>query len=414
MHTDFAGAMRKGIDPAPTSRDRAFHCQKAEYADHSIDRATAEKRLTLEDAQLIRAFISELKATKGISTGRGNKIIFTLITWRRYLPPFRTASITDLYQGINKLKDARIQGRPYKQNTQRDFLNFIKRFFLWMIKHQYSLLMKDDIREIKVPRTDTMTKTAEMMLSEDEVHKMIDACMSSRDRALLAMLYEGGFRIEEIGTMTWGQIKVDDYGMIVNTNKKTEKPRYVRLVSSTPFFAQWKNDYPYAISSEGLVFTSHKRLPLRYEGIALQLKKIAARAGVRKRITPHLFRHSKITSMVREGYNETIIKKMMWGNIRTGMFETYCHLTDTDVDDEVLSKQGIRRKDEKKQRAMEARQCPHCSTVNAPTDEYCRTCAKPLTAEIDLSMEEIKREIEKTPEFAKIMEMIRQNLSVAG
>jgi hypothetical protein len=96
------------------------------------------------------------------------------------------------------------------------------------------------------------------------------------------------------------------------------------------------------------------------------------------------------------------------------MFETYCHLTDTDVDDEVLSKQGIRRKDEKKQRAMEARQCPHCSTVNAPTDEYCRTCAKPLTAEIDLSMEEIKREIEKTPEFAKIMEMIRQNLSVAG
>ena len=319
---DIPGAMRKGIDPAPTSRDRAFHCQKPEYADHSIDTAVARNRLTLEDAQLIRAFISELKATKGISTGRANKIIFTLITWRRFLGPFRTNCITDLYQGINNLKEVRINGRPYKQNTLRDFMNFIKRFYLWLIKHQYSLIMKDDVREIKVPRTDTMTKTAEMMLSEEEVRKMINACMNSRDRALIATLYEGGFRIEEIGTLTWSQLKVDDYGTIINVNKKTEKPRYVRLVAATPYLAAWRNDYPFAISSEGLIFTSQKRLPLRYEGIALQLKKIAARAGISKRITPHLFRHSKITTMVQQGYNETIIKKMMWGNIRTGMFET--------------------------------------------------------------------------------------------
>jgi len=50
--------MRKGIDPAPTSRDRAFHCQKAEYADHSIDVAIAKNKLTPDDAQLIRAFIA--------------------------------------------------------------------------------------------------------------------------------------------------------------------------------------------------------------------------------------------------------------------------------------------------------------------------------------------------------------------
>ena len=40
-----------------------------------------------------------------------------------------------------------------------------------------------------------MTKTAEMMLTEDEVRAMINACMNSRNRALIATLYEGGFRI---------------------------------------------------------------------------------------------------------------------------------------------------------------------------------------------------------------------------
>ncbi len=187
--------MRKGIDPAPTSRDRAFHCQKPEYADHSIDVAIAEKRLTPEDAQLIRAFIVELKATRGIGTGRANKIIFTLVSWRRYLGPFRANTLTDLYQGINKLKTVKINDRPYKQNTQRDFLNFIKRFYVWLINHQYSSIPKETVLQIKVPRTDTMTKTAEMMLTEDEVRAMINACMNSRDRALIATLYEGGFRI---------------------------------------------------------------------------------------------------------------------------------------------------------------------------------------------------------------------------
>ncbi|MGB7787850.1 tyrosine-type recombinase/integrase [Methanoregula sp.] len=259
-----------------------------------------------------------------------------------------------------------------------------------------------------------MTKTAEMMLDEDEVRAMINACMSSRDRALIATLYEGGFRIEEIGTLTWSQVKIDDYGIIINVDKKTERPRYVRLVAATPYFIQWRNDYPYAIASDGLVFTSRKNLPLRYEGIALQLKKIAARAGLKKRITPHLFRHSRITTMVQQGYNETIIKKVMWGNLHTGMFETYCHLSDTDVDNEILAKQGIKRKDEKKQRAMEPRQCPYCSSVNAPTDQFCSVCFKPLTEEMDLSLEQIMLKIEKTPEFAKIIEMVRRTTSIPG
>lgn len=414
MFPHASSVLRKGIEPAPTTRDRPFHLQKPEYADRSIDAALSVGKVTAEDTQLIRTFIAELQATQGIGIGRSNKIIFTLLSWRKFIGAFRANTITDLYQGINALKNVRIRGKPYKQNTQRDFLNFIKRFYKWLIERGYSSIPAAEIQKIKVPRTDTMTKTAEQMLTEEEVRAMIDACMNSRDRALIATLYEGGFRIEEIGELAWGQLKFDEYGTIINTNKKTEKPRYIRLVAATSYLAKWKNDYAYAISPEGLVFPSFKHLPLRYEGIALQLKKIAIRAGIQKNVTPHLFRHSRITHLLQKGYSETIIKKMMWGNIQSTMFATYVHLTDGDIDEEVLRKQGIHTQPKENTRAMEPRQCIRCATINAPTDRFCSICGLPLTKEEERSMEQIQREIEQTPEFRRVLELVRQNLTVTG
>ena len=242
-----------------------------------------------------------------------------------------------------------------------------------------------------------MTKTAEQMLTEDEIRSMIDFCQNSRDRALIAVLYEGGFRIEEIGQITWGQVKFDEYGLVLNVNEKTSRPRYVRLVSATQYLIAWKNDYPYEVTGDALVFLSYQHMPLEYAAIAAQLKKIGKRAGIRKRITPHIFRHSRITHMLQKGYNESIIKKVMWGNINTTMFETYVHLTDSDIDNEILEKQGIHKRETKPSQSMKARQCINCNTINAPTHQFCSLCGEPLTKGMQMHMERLKKEIERTP-----------------
>ncbi|MEN6610892.1 MAG: hypothetical protein ABFC24_08615, partial [Methanoregulaceae archaeon] len=78
MSTHAICVLRKGIELSPTTRDRPFHLQKPEYADHSIDAAVSVGRGTKENAQLIRAFIVELRATQGIVTGRSNKIVLSL------------------------------------------------------------------------------------------------------------------------------------------------------------------------------------------------------------------------------------------------------------------------------------------------------------------------------------------------
>ena len=108
---------------APSRHTRNFHGMKGEYAEHSIDSAVASGAMTSEDAGLIREFIAEVKATKGIGQSRSNKLTYTLVRWRSFIGPYETNTLADLNQGIERLKAARLpDGMPFKQNTLRDFL----------------------------------------------------------------------------------------------------------------------------------------------------------------------------------------------------------------------------------------------------------------------------------------------------
>ncbi len=400
---------------APSRHARPFHNAKSVYAEHSIDNALQAGQLTADDARLIRDFIAEIKVTGGIGVSRANKLTYILVSWRQYIGPFRTDTVADLYRGIEALREARHgdMGIPYKQNTLKDHLTLLKRFFRWLRANGYSSVPADKIEGIRAPKADRMTKTAGQMLTEDEVRAMIDACQTSRDRAIISTLYEGGFRVQELGQLTWAQVKFDDYGTVINVDEKTGAPRYIRLVSATQYLIQWKNDFPFQVTPDALVFVSNRRLPVQYAAIAVQLKKIARRAGIRKKVTPHLFRHSRVTAMIRQGYSESIVKKTMWGNLDTLMFSSYLHLVDNDTDNEILEKHGIRRPEEKRSVAMEIRQCANCNTVNPPTFQFCSTCGEPLTEEARLSVERLRRDIEKLPEYKMIMGLARQKL-VAG
>lgn len=395
---------------------RSFHKSDEEhrrYLEGSIRRHLESGQITSDDAGLIREFLEEIRATKHISLVRARKLNAHLISWRKFIGPYRENTITDLYAGIDRLKlHNQANGEKYEQNTQRDFVVFLKRFYLWMIENGYSSLKEKKIKAIKPPATNTMTKTAEGLLSEEEIRAMLEACMTSRDRALLACLYEGGFRIGELGNLTWGQVKFTDWNITFNVNDKTGKPRFVPLVFSRGYLAQWRNDYPGIASPDSPVFLTRRGEPLSYAGIAKQIRDIALRAGITKHITPHLFRHSRITAMIRNGYNESVIKKIFWGNINTPMFITYAHLTDSDIEKEIAEHAGIEQKTiTHRSEALDPRQCNRCHTVNPPTASFCSSCGGPLTEEVADVLQDTIRDLESDPRFA---EAVRKALNVMG
>ena len=360
----------------------------ADHAKKSLDKALKDDQITADDMRFIQGYILERKHNRNLAVSTQNKILFSILAWRRESPPFKELTIGDVYSSLEVLKE------KYEKNTIHSMFGIIRPFLLWLIEEDFNTTLNEKkLRAIKRPSPETMTKKAGDMLTKDDLERLITACVSSRDRALVMVLYEGGLRAAELGGLQWDDVKFDSKGVVINTRGKTMKPRYIRLTMAREHLAAWKADYP-AIPEAGTpVFVTNRKRQMTYEGIRKQLQYLADRAEIRRKITPHLFRHSRITHLIQQGVSESVIKLMMWGSVRTDMFEVYAHLTGVDIDRAMLELNGIKEAEDTKVDRLEPRQCENCRTICGPTTNYCPTCGFSLTAEAEIQKETLNDQI---------------------
>lgn len=380
--------------------------------------------ITAEDAQIIREFIGDLAGS--ISPVREYKITNTLILNREFFPEYATITTIDAQEGVrNLITAAKPDGTPrFKANTKTDRIRIMKRFLLWLCDNGYgNKLNEKKLHKIAVPSPDRMTKTAEDLLSKEEIEAMLQKAGNSRDRALISVLYEGGLRGRELADLTWNDIRFNAWNAVLNTAGKTGKPRYIPLVMSRPYLAQWKNDYPAEMHPDAYVFVTMRKssqgdnLPMSYANVSKRLKKIAKLAGIEKEISTHSFRHSRVTHLITDKVPETFIKKMMWGNTTTNMFQTYSHLTNEDIDSCIAEMNGIKihteEEEEKKDKLLHPRQCVECGTVNAPTANFCSVCGSPLTSEAHTETETSQDELQTLLQDESVMFEVLQAIKRA-
>lgn len=433
----------KAVKKAPKLNESQFHINNTAYGNKALERWRENGQITDDDARLIEDYIISRKGDKSLSTGRCNKIRFTLLAWRRVMgKPFNIHTRKDIQKGIATLMDGdrSRELKAYSKNVVYDTVTIIKPFYLWMIeqgaflfpitdfpplkkefddiysdaKHDATPLserekraierekqakLKDNsisaIKKIARPKADMMTKTVADILSEEEIKRMVEACESSRDRCILMMLFDGGFRIGELGKLTWKQIAFDQYGVAVNVDEKTGKPRYVRLLSASPYIAKWKDDFPFDPTGDNLVFVSHQKKPVAYNAMYRQIRRIAERAGIKKKVHPHIFRHTRVSNLMKKRIPENVIKKMMWGSLTSDMLARYAHLADTHTDDALLEQAGIKRTKKIEDNALAPRQCPVCHLINGPTSRFCTQCGTSLSEEVRQTVETAKARIRK-------------------
>ncbi len=361
-----------------------FHSQdNLKYGDASIDKALAAGQITPDDADLIRAYAAEYQATRHVSNLRVLKSIFELVNWRRFIrTPYREVTITEIHAALNLLNTVNnLRGKPFKQNTKHDYVKGLKCFLHWMIEEGHSKLSKDKVDKIKVPAVDTCTTSPDAILQEDDILAMVSQARTFRDKALLFVLYESGCRIGELARIKWKDVVFNDdstVGLTI-TDTKTRKIRHALLGASVEYLANWRNNYPGTPDPDNFVFISANGESMEYRALSQIISRTAKKAGVEKRVTPHLFRKSRITSLIKQNYQESVIKQAMWGNLGTNMFKTYVVLSEQDIDAEFREKMGLEKKEIKEDKKMAPRQCKACFAMNGPQSNFCHVCGKPLT-----------------------------------
>lgn len=369
---------------APTGYDVEFHGNRTQYAQKSFKKNFDKGIIGPEDEDIIKEFVNDVRAYKNISVVRQNKLTSHLINWRRYIGPFKENTIRDLVAGINLLKDARSErtGQKFKKNTYRDYISILKQFYFWLTEKGYTEITEREIKKIKSLPKDRSTKKPTSFFSPKEISDFIDACLTVKDKAMFLMMYEAGLRPGEIASLTWDKVTIDKSGVVLNIEFKTNKPRYIRIVMVKSYLSQWKDLYPYVPSGNNLVFLNRLNKPYIHNTMSMQFRKILARADISKHVTLYAFRHSRITHLVREGLNESVIKLMMWGDVNAEEFKTYVHLTGQDIDNIYISHYGIEVPAELKEPGLVPVECLQCHFIASSTSKYCPECGYPLDPDL--------------------------------
>jgi len=250
-----------------------------------------EAKIDEESKQKILDFYREL-VVRGYSKARIIKYLDTLERIRRFLgKPFTKAGKSDIVELLRKLEE-----KNYSEWTKHDFKAILKFFYRWLRKTEE---YPEEVRWIKTTKK-RRTKLPEELLTPDEVMKLVDAADHIRDKAFILVLYESGCRIGELLSLQLKHVQFDDYGAVLLVNGKTGQRR-VRIILSAPKLSQWVENHPLREDPNAPLWvtigTNSRNKVLNYGTAKTVLKKLAKKARIKRRIYPHLFRHSRATHL---------------------------------------------------------------------------------------------------------------------
>jgi integrase len=197
-------------------------------------------------------------------------------------------------------------------------------------KHDYKLALRkylnycrrqDLAQLVRLPKVHAY-KLPEELLSLDDIQEILAAARRVEERAFIFCLYESGARIGELLSLQRKHITYDAQGAVLIVAGKTGMRR-IRIIEAANVLDEW-------ISCRG--FKSEDRIfSNTYTAYAKRLKLLARRAGIDKRVYPHLFRHSRATFLA--GYlTEAQLCCYFGWTISSATPRIYVHLNSQDLD----------------------------------------------------------------------------------
>ena len=253
-------------------------------------------------------------------------------------------------------------------------------------------------------------KLPENLLTQEDIKEMEKKTINARNKALLSVLWESGARIGEVGTLQLKNVVFDEFGCKILVNGKTGMRR-VRLINSASALLEWINCHPNRSNQDAFVWVNLEKgfaNMMGYRNMVKILQRIADRAGIKKPVNPHHFRHSRATYM-SQFLTEAQMKEYFGWCQNSDMAAQYVHLSGKQVDDAILRMHGLKEPD-KKEDILKQRQCPRCKAFNDHNNKYCEKCWIPLTEQAANELEETENKSQESViSLMKLLELAGNN-----
>ena len=219
-----------------------------------------------------------------------------------------------------------------KQNTMRNDLIRLKMVLKYMHLRGYKCLEPD---LIPIPKRED---TVRPYLTAEEVNSMIENAYSLRNKFIVSFLYSSGVRLSEFLSLDRDSI-VDRKFTVVGKGRKSRlcfiDERTEKLMHA--YFATRHDDCP------ALVVSHVHKERMTATNVQLLIRNTAERAGITKKVSPHILRHSFATNFIQNNGNIRYLSTML-GHASINTTATYTHVVDNDLEYQYKAYHSIKSK----------------------------------------------------------------------
>jgi integrase/recombinase XerD len=173
---------------------------------------------------------------------------------------------------------------------------------LFAIKFFFENILKQKI-DIPKPKRN---KTIPDILTVKEIRDLIKITKNPKHRLIIKLLYGTGLRVSEIVNLKKEDINFEE-DLIKIKLGKGKKDRFVKI----PFSIKEELENYLKIEEGDYVFESNRGGRLNIKTIQKVASNSAKKTGIKKRVYPHLLRHSFATHLLEQGTDLRIIQKLL-------------------------------------------------------------------------------------------------------
>jgi integrase/recombinase XerD len=223
--------------------------------------------------------------------------------------------------------------KEVQARSQARVISGLKGFFNYLVFEDYRT--DNPIELIESPK---IGRKLPDTLSEEEIDALIDAIdlgkpQGERNRAMLETLYSCGLRVTELISLKLSDLYFEEG--FINVVGKGDKQRFVPISEHTQKYINiYRNELRNHIDVKpehvDVLFLNRRGRQLTRAMIFTIIKDLAVKAGIKKNISPHTFRHSFATHLLQNGADLRSIQQML-GHESITTTEIYMHVDRNDL-----------------------------------------------------------------------------------
>ncbi len=221
-----------------------------------------------------------------------------------------------------------INERGVSPRTQARTISGIKSFFKYLLME--GKINSDPTSLLESPK---IGRKLPEVLSMEEIDLIIDGVdlakpEGQRNKAMLETLYSCGLRVSELVNLKVTNLFFDQG--FIKVEGKSEKERLVPVSSKaieeiTRYIQGYRKSLKISKEFENVLFLNRRGKKLSRVMIFTIIKNLAEKVGLKKKISPHTFRHSFATHLISGGADLRAVQEML-GHESILTTEIYTHL----------------------------------------------------------------------------------------